>query len=86
MECYHFNVLDRGEAIEDSDGMELPSMEAARRTAAQLASDILADSAKQAWHGADWQVQVTNGAGLILFTLLITGIDAPALGEGRQLG
>ena len=75
---YFFHVRD-GQYVPDEDGIELPSLDAAKRQAAEFAGKLLADNAEQFWGGDDWFVEVTDADGLMLFKLLFAAILSPVL-------
>ena len=74
---YFFNLAG---ALYDADvkGIELPSMGAARIMAAQHAGEILRDRPDVVWQGEELRVEVTDAQQLVLFTLIVLGVDAPA--------
>ena len=80
MRCY-FNMAG---AVHDPDdeGHELPSVSDARIEAVRLASEYLHDRPEVVWLGDEFRVEVTTGTGLLLFTVIVFGVDAPA-GSGR---
>ncbi|HTK35379.1 MAG TPA: hypothetical protein VL358_08860 [Caulobacteraceae bacterium] len=77
MSLYFFHI-DDGQAHRDEDGRELPNLTEARRQAADLAGHMLADGTGGFWDGRPWSVRVADGAGLALFELHLTAINAPA--------
>jgi hypothetical protein len=58
-------------------------LKAARRTAVELAGRLLIEQAETFWNGDDWRMNVTNEAGLTLFTLTFFATDAPSLRQER---
>jgi hypothetical protein len=74
---FFFNVstdnMDR-----DIDGTELSDIASAKQQARQYAGKTLFDSAFLPKPAADWQVEVTDSVGLVLFRLDITMTDAPS--------
>ena len=73
---YFFNIAG---AIHDPDvqGVKLDSLGAARVLAAQHAGEILRDRPGVVWAGEELRVEVTNPNRLVLFTIIVLGIDAP---------
>jgi hypothetical protein len=82
MPRYHFNVRD-GTAIPDDEGTVLADLKAARHAAIQLAGALLRDNPEGFWTGEDWQMDVTNDVGLILFSLHFMATDAPSVSGSR---
>jgi len=79
MSLYYFNVHD-GQDFVDDQGTDFPDLSAARSGAVVLAADLLKETAPTFWDGEEWSMDVSDGDGLILFTLKFTGQMAPARG------
>lgn len=75
---YFFNVAG---AIYDPDvvGHEIATLGEARTTAVRFASEMLRDHPTVVWEGDDFRVEVTDDEQLLLFTVIVLGIDAPVL-------
>ncbi len=85
MPRYFFHVQD-GQDIRDNEGTELPSLKAARVAAVQVAGRLLSEHADEVWTSSDWQMDVTDHTGLLLFTLMFSATMAPAArGGGRVM-
>jgi len=76
MPCYYFHVLDRGELIEDPDGLELCDLAAAREECSRIVQGILGE---EGWRGglvADRRFQIVDELGrtvlIVPFTALAT--------------
>ncbi len=78
MPIFHFNVRD-GQDYPDLNGTDLPTIEAARKHAAQYAGQLLQSSPETFWQGDEWSMEVTDSGGLILFSLMFVGCDAPSM-------
>ncbi|MFB0492337.1 hypothetical protein ABIE45_004923 [Methylobacterium sp. OAE515] len=78
MPRFHFHVHDGYSAL-DIEGTELADWQAARLEAIRLAGDILKHDAHRIALGEDWRIEVTDGAGLILFQMTFLVIESPAL-------
>ncbi len=76
MPRYHFNVLD-GTAYIDKTGIELASIDDAKREARRYAGNMLADSARACSPDCEWRVEVTDHHGLPLFRLGVSMTDSP---------
>ena len=78
---YFFNLAG---AVHDPDneGHELADLAAARMLSVELASDMLREDPKLAWTGEEFRVEVTNSERLVLFTVIVIGVDAP-VSRGR---
>ena len=77
MPRYHFNIRN-GIERPDKEGTALPSLEAARRVALDRIRAVMDIEGGGALSDGDGQVQVTNEVGLVLFTLILSMIAAPA--------
>ncbi len=78
---YFFNLAG---AVYDPDnqGHELADLSAARFLSVELAADMLRDRPQLAWTGEEFRVEVTNVDRLLLFTVIVIGVDAP-VSQGR---
>lgn len=74
---YFFNLAG---AIHDPDdeGCDFATMGEARLEAARHAAELLRDRPGDVWRGEELRVEVTDADGLVLFTLMVLGVDAPA--------
>lgn len=59
--------------------MDFPSVHEAKCEAVKYAGQLLADSAEHFWDRADFELSVTDEKGLILFSMRVVGIEAPAI-------
>ena len=66
----------------DVEGYDLPSMHEARLMAAKHAGELLRDRPGLAWSGEELRVEVTDSNQLVLFTVIILGLDSPG-GVGK---
>lgn len=79
---YFFNVA--GAAYDpDVEGFELPSLSEARLMAATHAGELIRDRPGLAWTGEELRVEVTDSDRVLLFTVLVLGVDSPAAKEGE---
>jgi hypothetical protein len=60
----------------DVVGVELPSMAEARLHATVYAGELLRDRPGLAWEGEELRVEITDESQLVLFTLIIFGVEA----------
>jgi hypothetical protein len=72
---FYFHV----EGGPDELGLELPSIAQAKCEAARYAGHLLCDAAEGFWDTAEISMRVANENGLVLFTITISGTDAPAI-------
>lgn len=74
---YFFHVAG---AIYDPDdaGFELADIGEARLMAAKHAGEILRDRPGLVWQGEELRVEVTDENQLVLFTVIVLGVDSPA--------
>jgi hypothetical protein len=61
----------------DNDGYELPSLGDARLMAATHAGEFLRDRPGVVWGGEELRIEVTDENQLVLFTLIVLGVDSP---------
>ena len=74
---YFFNQVD-GELKTDDVGVEFASISDARVEAVRYAAEVLRDHPTIIWKGEDFRVEVTDDNRLVLFTVIVVGVDAPA--------
>ena len=79
---FHFNVLD-GTAYIDKIGVELASLNEAKREAMRYAGAMLADSAGVSRPDREWRIEVTDHQGLALFRLAVSMMDPPEAERGK---
>jgi hypothetical protein len=74
---FFFNLAG---AVYDPDvvGVELPTLVEARSQAAIHAGELLRDRPGLAWEGEELRVEVTDENQLVLFTVIIFGVEAAA--------
>ena len=74
---YFFNLAG---AVYDPDnkGHVCASISDARIQAVTLAAEMLKDRPELAWLGEECRVEVTDKSRLILFTVIVLGVDAAA--------
>jgi hypothetical protein len=77
MSRYFFHIADGPREV-DREGVEIPSLGAARIQAVVFAGERLKDEPEAAWNGRDWRVEATDEAGSLLFTVIVVAVDAPA--------
>lgn len=77
MSRYFFNLAG---AVHDPDneGYELDDLGQARHEAVRYAAEYIRDRPEVVWLGDELRLEVTNGKGVLLFTLILFGVDAPA--------
>ncbi len=83
MPRFHFNVYD-GVSSPDKDGTELPDWDAARVQAIAYAGEILKDTSQRLAVGEQWNMEVTDERGLVLFRLDFSVMEAPSLSERHR--
>lgn len=71
MARYFFNVRDGAERP-DREGTELAGQLEARRAAMQIGAELLRRDGRQFWDDPNWQIEVTDEQGVILFTVYIS--------------
>jgi hypothetical protein len=65
--------------VQDDEGLEFPSVHDAKCAAVKYAGQLLSDVAQHFWDEADFDLTVTDETGLILFSMRVVGIEAPAV-------
>ena len=74
---FFFNQL-QGEVKLRDEGLEFATVIEARIEAVRYAAEVMRDDPKVIWTGQDFRIEVTNADKLVLFTVVIVGVDAPA--------
>ena len=67
----------------DNEGIELPSISNARTMAAQAAAELIRDRPQLVWSGEEVRVEVTDENQLLLFTVIVFGVNAAAAANLR---
>jgi hypothetical protein len=74
---FHFQVRTQSHVLL-TQGSELKGLSAARVEAACRVGELLQKHAGQIWTDEEWQMDVTDGRGLILFVLRVSASKTPA--------
>jgi hypothetical protein len=82
MARYFFNVVEDGHAV-DTIGADYPNSEIARSEAVCFAGQTLKDEPERIWKGAEIRIEASDAWGTVLFTLLISSVDAEALARHK---
>jgi len=83
MPRYHFNVVS-GASLPDREGVDLPDLRTAQTEAVRFSAQSLAELAETFWETEEWKLNVSDGEGLILFNIHITGMQAPVAWPGHH--
>jgi hypothetical protein len=76
-------VVHDGTPQTDPEPFEAANLKAARSQAVILAGELLRDADGRFWdEGANWRVDVSDATGLVLYSILLVGIEAPAVIKG----
>jgi hypothetical protein len=75
---YLFHCVD-GHVDEDRIGQELNSIDDARREAVRIVTEVLRDNPDAIWKGGEFRVEVTDKNRLVLFTVMVVGVDSAAV-------
>lgn len=78
MPRFFFHSQD-GVIFHDDEGVELETLDQAKRTALNFLGESLRNN-DRFWTTASFQVTVADADGLVLFTLDLTGTISPAAG------
>jgi hypothetical protein len=74
---FYFNLA--GAAYDpDNVGEELPNMQAARIHSVIHASEVLRERPELVWSGDEVRIDVTDENRLVLFTVIVVGVNAAA--------
>ena len=65
--------------MQDDEGFEFASIHEAKCQAVMYAGSLLRDSVETFWDSGDFELTVTDDRGLILFTMRLVAIEAPAI-------
>jgi len=71
-------VVDDGSARKVRAELDLPDFKTAKAEAVTIASERLNDIDGAFWKQRDWRLDVTDETDLILCSLVVYGVDAPA--------
>jgi hypothetical protein len=77
MPAYHINIRTESH-IADSLDVEMESLTDLRLDLARFVGELLKDHAELIWVDQDWQVDVTDASGLILYVLHISAAETAA--------
>ena len=77
MPRYHFHRTNGG-FVPDPEGTDLPNFDTARTEAVRYAAETIRERPSFVWDGRDFRVEVTDDGGMLLCTVVVLGIDAPA--------
>jgi hypothetical protein len=78
MSKYHFHLCSSHDSY-DHEGTELDDLEAAKCHAVKLIADVLCDRPGEYWKAEVYRVTATDENRLILFTVEMMSVDAPAI-------
>ena len=62
----------------DTEGTEFPDLAAARIEAIRFAAASITDNPHEVWKGHNFRIEVSDEQGMLLCTVVILGLDAPA--------
>ena len=62
----------------DNEGTEFADLTTARMEAVRYAGEIVRDYPDEVWAGDTFRIEVSDEAGMLLCTVVILGLDAPA--------
>jgi hypothetical protein len=82
MPRFHFVVRTRSHVLL-SDSVDLQDLESARIEAACRVGDLLKTHAGAIWEDKEWQMDVTDSTGLILFVIQVSAMKTAATASSR---
>ena len=71
MPRFWFEIHD-GRSSPDIEGIVLPDLEDAQHEAVRRAGTLMSCHPREFWHYPNWAIDVTDDAGLVLFTLSVS--------------
>jgi hypothetical protein len=77
MPKYNINVRTASH-IADTTAIERPTLDELRLEMARFVGELLKDHAELIWEDQDWQVDVSDEAGLILYVLNVSASETAA--------
>lgn len=69
----------------DDEGTDLPDLMAARAAAVRYAGELVRERPHEVWTGDTFRIEVSDEHGMLLCTVVILGLDAPAARGVRRL-
>ena len=82
MARYYFNIVEDDHKV-DAIGADYLDPEIARMEAVRFAGEILRSEPERLWKGTELRIEATDEWGTVLFTILISGVDADALNRHK---
>jgi hypothetical protein len=82
MPVYHFNIRTQSH-IADTLTVEREGHLGVRLELARFVGDMLKDHAAQIWSDEDWQVDVSDETGLILYAMQISAMKTAATAQEK---
>jgi hypothetical protein len=83
MPAYHINIRTESH-IADSVDVEMESLKDLRLELARFVGELLKDHAELIWADQDWQVDITDASGLILYVVHISAMETPATASSAR--
>lgn len=62
----------------DNEGTDFPDLATARVEAVRYAAEVVRDRPDEVWSGDTFRIEVSDEHGMLLCTVVILGLDAPA--------
>jgi hypothetical protein len=62
----------------DNEGTDFPDLMAARTAAVRYAGELVQERPHEVWSGNTFRIEVSDQDGMLLCTIVILGLDAPA--------
>jgi hypothetical protein len=77
MPRFFFHHTD-GKFDPDNEGTEFPDLATARVEAVRYAAELVRDRPDEVWAGDTFRIEVSDEDNMLLYTVVILGLDAPA--------
>ena len=62
----------------DNEGTDCPDLETARAEAVRFAAELVRARPQEVWSGGTFRIEVSDEDDMLLYTVVILGLDAPA--------
>jgi hypothetical protein len=83
MPHYFFHVID-GTSLRDPSGTELPDIGTAQDQAIRMAGELLRELRARFWNDGEWELEVTDEHGAVLFVLRFSAEESPEVTRSRR--
>lgn len=82
MARYYFHIVEDDHKV-DTLGADYLDPQIARMEGVRFAGELLRSEPERLWKGAEIRIEATDEWGTVLFTILLSGVDAEALARHK---